>query len=48
MRTLLRSFPRSLSLGLLSAVVAGPAFAQEAEHGAAAGGGGGCSIRTRG
>jgi F-type H+-transporting ATPase subunit b len=41
MRTLLRSFPRSLSLGLLSAVVAGPAFAQEAEHGAAAGGGGG-------
>jgi F-type H+-transporting ATPase subunit b len=41
MRTLLRSFPRSLSLGLLSAVVAGPAFAQEAEHGAASGGGGG-------
>lgn len=40
MRTLLRSLSRPLSLGVLSAVAARPAFAQEAEHGAAAGGGG--------
>jgi F-type H+-transporting ATPase subunit b len=41
MRTLLRSLSRPLSLAVLSAVAARPAFAQEAEHGAAAGGGGG-------
>jgi F-type H+-transporting ATPase subunit b len=41
MRTPLRSFPRPLPAALLSALVATPAFAQEAEHGAAAGGGGG-------
>ncbi len=40
MRTLLRSFSRPLSVAILSAVVAGPALAQEAEHGAAGGGGG--------
>lgn len=40
MRTLLRSLSRPLSLGVLSAVAARPAFAQEAEHGAATGGGG--------
>lgn len=40
MRTLLRSLSRPLSLAVLSAVVIRPAFAQEAEHGAAAGGGG--------
>ncbi|MGZ8492438.1 MAG: F0F1 ATP synthase subunit B [Gemmatirosa sp.] len=41
MRTLLRSLSRPLSLAVLSAVAVRPAFAQEAEHGAAAGGGGG-------
>ena len=41
MRTLLRSLSRPLSLALVSAVAVRPAFAQEAEHGAAAGGGGG-------
>ena len=40
MRTPLRSFSRSLSVALLSALVATPALAQEAEHGAAGGGGG--------
>ena len=40
MRTLLRSFSRPLSVAMLSAVVARPALAQEAEHGAAGGGGG--------
>jgi F-type H+-transporting ATPase subunit b len=41
MRTLLRSFSRPLSAAVLSALVARPALAQEAEHGAAASGGGG-------
>ena len=40
MRTLLRSLSRPLSLAVVSAVAVRPAFAQEAEHGAAAGGGG--------